>query len=119
MNVLILTVAFLFMFVGGIFVGRELTYLADKRKRKPKVHHKHPPVAAGRLDDKSKHWPADWVPTPQEMDICIFKHPETGLWHHNTEDDAGSVMGWADPDVAKEAYVAYVRLFTLNERGGR
>ena len=98
MNVLILTVAFLFMFVGGIFVGRELTYLADKRKRKPKVHHKHPPVAAGRLDDKSKHWPADWVPTPQEM---------------------GSVMGWADPDVAKEAYVAYVRLFTLNERGGR
>ena len=57
MNVLILAVAFLFMFVGGIFVGRELTYLADKRKRKAKVHHKYPPVAGGYIDDESKHWP--------------------------------------------------------------
>ncbi len=118
MNVLILTVAFLFMFVGGIFVGRELTYLADKRKRKAKVDHKHPPVAAGRLDDKSKHWPADWVPTQRKSkDTMIFKSPETGLWHHHTEDDMGSSMGWADPENARRGYMAYMTLMELEYKG--
>tara|TARA_R100000388_G_scaffold59334_1_gene43705 strand:- start:601 stop:876 length:276 start_codon:yes stop_codon:yes gene_type:complete len=85
MNVLILTVAFLFMFVGGIFVGRELTYLADGRRRRKErrlppdaepydeildldliasydpetglYKDEIPPVAGGYIDDESKHWP--------------------------------------------------------------
>ena len=76
-NVLILTIAFFVTFVAGIFAGRELTYLADKRKRKtqvskppvrkyepdityfmhPEPDNKVPPVAGGYIDDESKHWP--------------------------------------------------------------
>jgi len=72
-NVLILTIAFFVIFVAGIFVGRELTYLADKRARRkrfaappPKRKRKDmrdiplpdvPPVAGGYIDDESKHWP--------------------------------------------------------------
>ena len=67
-NVLILTIAFFVIFVAGIFVGRELTYLADKRarrkrfaapppKRKRKDMRDIPPVAGGYIDDESKHWP--------------------------------------------------------------
>ena len=61
MNVLILTVAFLFMFVGGIFVGRELTYLADKRKRKAKVRAE----------------PYDEI---LDLDLIASYDPETGLY---------------------------------------
>ncbi len=67
MNVLILTVAFFVCFVAGIFLGRELTYLADgRRRRKERKDYRHlrylieddvPPVAGGYIDDKSKHWP--------------------------------------------------------------
>tara|TARA_Y100000114_G_scaffold149920_1_gene164738 strand:+ start:841 stop:1026 length:186 start_codon:yes stop_codon:yes gene_type:complete len=56
-NVLILTIAFFVIFVAGIFVGRELTYLADGRKRRKERKYNVPPVAGGYLDDESKHWP--------------------------------------------------------------
>lgn len=116
-DIFILTITLFVIFVAGIFVGRELTYLADKRKRKAEVHHKHPPVAAGRLDDKSKHWPRDFAPTRDDDKGRIFKHPETGLWHHTTEDEMGSLTGWADPEDARRAHKAYVTLFDLNESG--
>lgn len=70
-NILILTIAFFVIFVAGIFVGRELTYLADGRKRRKERRRNEggmaddppgdgaliPPVAGGYIDDESKHWP--------------------------------------------------------------
>ena len=66
-NILILTLVLFVTFVAGIFAGRELTYLADGRKRRrERKDYQHlrylieddvPPVAGGYIDDASKHWP--------------------------------------------------------------
>lgn len=103
-NVLILTITLFVIFVAGIFVGRELTYLADGRKRRKERNRNQDiladdPPGEGALtvsDDVSNAEPYDEI---LDLHLIASYDPETGLY--KGYDDVPPVAGGYIDDESK------------------